>query len=135
MPGVVYQARFTSFPVQEDDHSFTVCRYVERNPLRANLVARAKQRRWSSLWHRLHATPVPWLSDGPLPWPAYGTEYVNGAETDDDLAAVRRSVIRGAPFGNEPWQGQPAAALGLESALRRQGRPKKVEESSMENPT
>jgi putative transposase len=58
-PGPLYQGRFKSFPVLEDDHFFTLCRYVERNPLRANLVARAKQWRWSSLWHRSHTTGVP----------------------------------------------------------------------------
>ncbi len=29
--GHVYQGRFKSFPVQEDDHFYTVARYVERN--------------------------------------------------------------------------------------------------------
>lgn len=37
--GHVYQGRFKSFPIQDDDHFHTVCRYVERNALRANLVA------------------------------------------------------------------------------------------------
>ena len=46
--GHLYQGRFKSFPVQEDDHYFTVCRYVERNPLRANLVKRAEDWQWSS---------------------------------------------------------------------------------------
>ena len=32
--GPVYQGRFRSFPVQADDHFFTLCRYVERNALR-----------------------------------------------------------------------------------------------------
>ncbi|HEV3084810.1 MAG TPA: transposase, partial [Gemmataceae bacterium] len=32
--GPAYQGRFKSFPVQEDDHLLTVCRYVERNALR-----------------------------------------------------------------------------------------------------
>ena len=36
--GHVYQGRFKSFPVQEDEHFYTVCRYVERNALRAKLV-------------------------------------------------------------------------------------------------
>jgi hypothetical protein len=40
--GPVYQGRFKSFSVQDDEHLLTVCRYVERNPLRANLVARAE---------------------------------------------------------------------------------------------
>src|SRR6516162_7631726 len=64
--GPLYEGRFRSFPVQEDDHFFTVCRYVERNPLRAKLVTRAEQWRWSSLWHRCQATGVPWLGEWPL---------------------------------------------------------------------
>src|SRR3954466_10030150 len=39
--GHVYQGRFKSFPIQEDDHFYTAARYVERNALRANLVRRA----------------------------------------------------------------------------------------------
>jgi len=31
--GHVYQGRFKSFPVQEDDHFYSACRYVERNAL------------------------------------------------------------------------------------------------------
>lgn len=37
-PGPLYQARFTSFPVDTVEHLLTVCRDVERNALRANLV-------------------------------------------------------------------------------------------------
>jgi putative transposase len=124
--GPLYQGRFKSFPIQEDDHFFTVCRYVERNPLRANLVARAEDWRWSSLWHRVQATQVPWLSEGPLALPSHWTRHVNAAQTEAELAALRRSVSRGAPFGDDSWQAKTAAALGLESALRRQGRPKKT---------
>ena len=40
--GHLYQGRFKSFPVQSDAHFLTVCRYVERNALRANLVACAE---------------------------------------------------------------------------------------------
>jgi putative transposase len=38
----LYQGRYKSFPVQSDEHLMTVCRYVERNALRANLVPRAE---------------------------------------------------------------------------------------------
>ena len=34
--GPLYQGRFKSFPIQEDDHLWAVLRYVERNALRAN---------------------------------------------------------------------------------------------------
>ncbi len=39
--GHIYQGRFKSFPVAEDDYFLTLCRYVEANALRGNLV-----------WHR-----------------------------------------------------------------------------------
>ena len=48
--GHVYQGRFKSFPVQDDDHFCTVSRYVERNALRANLVERAEDWRCGSLY-------------------------------------------------------------------------------------
>ena len=50
--GPLYQGRFKSFPVQEDGHFLTVCRYVEGNARRANLVKRAEQWHWGSLWAR-----------------------------------------------------------------------------------
>ena len=40
--GHLYQGRFKSFPIQGDEHLYTVLRYVERNPVRANLVAQAE---------------------------------------------------------------------------------------------
>ena len=126
--GPVYQGRFKSFPVQADDHFFSVCRYVERNALRAKLAARAENWRWSSLWHRSHATQVAWLSEWPLPVPERWLQYVNKPETESELAAVRRSVVRGAPYGDEVWEQQTAKSLGLESALRRPGRPRKKKE-------
>jgi REP element-mobilizing transposase RayT len=52
--GHAYQGRFKSFPVQEDDYFLTVCRYVERNALRAGLVPRAEAWRWGSLWRWRH---------------------------------------------------------------------------------
>ena len=40
--GPLYQGRFKSFPVQSDEHVRQVCRYVERNALRAKLVEKAR---------------------------------------------------------------------------------------------
>ena len=36
--GHVWQGRYKAFPVQDDDHSVGVLRYVERNALRAEMV-------------------------------------------------------------------------------------------------
>jgi putative transposase len=52
--GHVDQDRFKAFPVQNDDHFYTIFRYVERNPVRAGLVTRAEDWTWSSAWARCH---------------------------------------------------------------------------------
>jgi putative transposase len=39
--GHLYQGRYKSFPIEGDEHFYQVARYVERNALRASLVARA----------------------------------------------------------------------------------------------
>ena len=133
--GPLYQGRFKSFPVQQNQHYFTWCRSVERNPQRAQLVVRAEQWRWSSLWHRVKHTQAPWLRAGPLAWPEGWTEHANTVETAGELEALRRSVLRGAPFGDEAWQKQTAVVLGLESSLRRLGRPNKLQGDFKENLT
>src|SRR5947199_6709818 len=102
--GPLYQGRFKSFPIQRDEHLLTAMRYVERNPLRANLVERAEQWRWSSLWQRVQTTGVPWLADWPIPLPAGWTRHANKPQTESAVRVLRTCVARGMPFGDEVWQ-------------------------------
>ena len=125
--GHLYQGRFKSFPLQDDEHLFTVCRYVERNALRANRVQRAEDWRWGSLyrWHQGSAKEKALLAAWPLRRLAGWVEAVNAPQTEAELAALRRAVNRGCPFGETLWSDQIVRRLGLESTLRPQGRPKK----------
>jgi putative transposase len=124
--GHLYQGRFKSFPVQYDGHFLTVCRYVERNALRANLVKRAEDWRWSSLyrWFSGTAAEKELLSAWPLRRNAGWLEHVNSPQTEAELSAIRRSVNRGSPFGDETWATTATRKLGLEITTRPQGRPK-----------
>jgi putative transposase len=127
--GHLYQGRFKSFPVQSDEHFLTVCRYVERNALRANLVERAEDWRWGSLWARRARDeadrPVltPWPIDRPRDW----TARVNRPFGPKEEEAILRSIRRGQPFGSASWQAEVSARLGLESVFRPRGRPRKQE--------
>ena len=123
--GPVYQGRFQSFPLQEDEHLWTAQRYVERHALRAALVRRAQDWRWSSLWLRVRGHGGALLDEGPLPLPAEWAACVNQPQTGGELEALRRSVVRGCPFGEASWVERTAQRLGLETTLRLPGRPKK----------
>jgi len=94
-------------------------RYVERNPLRANMVDEADAWRWSSLWHRTHRNRAGLVDAGPVALPRRWRQHVQSPQTE----ALRRSVLRGSPIGDADWQQRTAKQLGLESTLRPRGRP------------
>ena len=118
--GAVYQGRFKAIPVQTERYFLWVCRYVERNALRANLVERAETWRWSSLWQRQNGGDGPPLSSWPIAIPSDWVTYVNSPQTDGELDAFRRAVNLGQPFGDEEW----LKVIGHEGP-RRRGRPPK----------
>jgi putative transposase len=121
--GHIWQGRFRAFPIQEDDHLLTVLRYIERNPVRAVLVERAQDWRWSSAWLPPRATPI--LDPWPIPRPSNWLEWVNEPQTEAEVERLRECLRRGRPFGDGVWMEATAKRLGLESSLRPQGRPRK----------
>ena len=126
--GHVYQGTYKSFPVQTDEHFLAVARYVERNALRANLVEKAQDWQWCSLWRRDHpevVDDVPVLAAWPVPCPSHWKRLVNQPQNQKELEALRASVQRGRPYGSARWQHRTAARLGLESTFRSRGRPRK----------
>ena len=127
--GHLYQGTYKSFPIEEDDHLYTVLRYVERNAVRPTMVERAEDWKWNSLWRWLHPTEhqeKPVLCPWPIPRPNNWIRRVNQALTRKELEAVQTSVTRGRPFGSISWQEATAKQLGLESTFRNRGRPKKM---------
>lgn len=122
--GHIWQGRFKAFPVQHDIHFLRVLRYVERNPVRAGLVSRAEDWRWSSL-HPLGLRQVTrLLAPGPVPRPGNWLAIVNHEEPAQDVGRLRTCVNRCRPFGSSSWVEQMVARLGLESALHPRGRPR-----------
>ncbi|HXE55943.1 MAG TPA: transposase [Tepidisphaeraceae bacterium] len=127
--GALYGARFKSFAVREDEHFLKVCRYVERNPLRARLADRAGQWPWGSLHKRDRGckhTPgrAELLDDWPVDRPRDWVRWVNCPESQGDLDAVRNCARRERPYGDDAWARKIAKRLGSEQSLRPRGRPR-----------
>jgi len=85
--GHLYQGRYKSFPIENDEHFYQVVRYVERNALRAKMVRRAENWRFCSLWRRVNGE-TDLLSDWPLPRPRSWLQYVNQAQSEAELQAI-----------------------------------------------
>jgi putative transposase len=125
--GHLYQGRFKSFPVQNDQHLLTLCRYVERNPLAAKLVKRAEHWPWSSLWRRQNGDEnqntllTAWPVNRPRDW----TQIVNEPMSDGETSQIKTSLIRNRPMGTPAWIKKTASRLHLDHTLRNEGRPQK----------
>ena len=126
--GPLYQGRFKSLPVQEDAHLLTLLRYVQRNPLRAQLVARAGDWRWAGEWVRRHGPAElrgilnPWPVDRPRAW----ASWVDQPQSPAEVEALRTCIRRSRPLGDQAWTPRTAARLELDWTLRPRGRPSKA---------
>jgi len=97
--GHVWQGRYKSFLIKEDDHLLMVMRYVERNPVRAGLVTNATDWPWSSHRESVGTKARDLLDDGPIDLPDGWASYVDMPLIESELARLRRSVRRQAPYG------------------------------------
>jgi putative transposase len=122
--GHVWQGRFRSFVVQQDDHLLNLMRYVENNPVRSGLVDSALEWHWSSHAERLGKKPRDLADSPPLELPEDWDRYVGMPLTGGELERLRQSVNRQSPYGNPLWQFQVCEELGLESTIRPKGRPR-----------
>jgi putative transposase len=85
--GHVFQGRFKSQIVQREGYLLALCRYVARNPVRANLVARAEDWQWSSYAATIGVrTPPAFLDPAP-------TLRLFGEGTDTELQGHFRKYV------------------------------------------
>jgi putative transposase len=132
--GHVWQGRFKSPVIQNDEHLLTVLRYIEANPLRAGIVENAADYRWSS--YLLHGTGAAdalvdrlstyeELSPNPKTRQRKWALKVHQPLEEATLARVRLSTASGLPMGAKAWVDRLAKRLDLDLTIRPRGRPRK----------
>lgn len=121
--------------IQNDEHLLSVLRYIEANPLRAEIVSRAEDYPWSS--YRLHGCGEadelldrlvnyeqlsPHASGRHRAW----QKLVHRPIEEQTLSAIRRSSATGLPYGQKAWVNRLAKRLDLDLTMRPRGRPRKA---------
>ena len=125
--GHLYQGRYKSFLCEEDKYFLQLVRYVERNPLRANLVDKADTWQWGSIYRRMRGSPEQKkiLSEWPVRVPSDYPSFLNEPQTLVELESIRIAMRRGNPFGSEMWMDNAVKKFNLETTTKPRGRPKK----------
>ena len=107
--GHLWQGRYKSFAVQNDDYFLTVTRYVEGNPVRAELVESAVDWVWSSHRERCGLEAGSLLESLPISFAGDWTSFVDTPLTASELARVKKQLNRQATDGQGTAQGTGSA--------------------------
>ena len=129
--GTLWDGRFRSCLVQDSRYVLACYRYIERNPVRANMVNHPIEYPWSSYATNATGKSLPWLtphgeylglaSDGDKRQAAYRGLFES--ELDQQLLrAIRVSTHGGYAIGSSRFREEIKCALKLRATARGPGR-------------
>ncbi|NKF28374.1 transposase [Pseudomonas sp. BGM005] len=133
--GTLWERRYQSSVVQSDTYLLACGRYIELNLVRARVVARAEDYRWSSFAPRLcDFSESTWLDKDPCfmeprPTDAKRREryksFVEMATPTNELQLIRGARRRGQLTGNLKFVDEIENITGRRIQFRDRGRPEK----------
>jgi putative transposase len=110
--GHLFQSRFASV-VLDDTHLIRAVRYVSLNPVRAGLVSRPEEWKWSSVRAHLSGVDDMLVTVRPVLERVPHLKDLLKAGTEEDFSELRRAETTGRPLG------APEFVTGLENLLGR----------------
>lgn len=132
--GTLWEGRFKSNLVETESYLLTCCRYIELNPVRAGMVERPEQYRWSSHSHNADGERNSLITEHPR-YTALGRDRKQrqiayrglfGVEPNpDQLKKFRACLQTGTPLGNDRFRDEIERTLGCKVGKSSRGRPRK----------
>ena len=132
--GTLFEGRFKSCLVSTDSHVLRVCRYIERNPVRAAMAPRAEDYRWSSVHASLASADDPLITPhgaylalgGPAERAAWYREWLQEGLGAGVEQRIRDHLQQERALGHPQFQAMVARTLNRPAAVRPRGRPRKT---------
>jgi putative transposase len=133
--GSIWEGRYKASLIQKEAYLLTVMRYIELNPVRANMVELPGHYRWSSFCHnsgereisfvKPHATYLSLGANTQEIANAYMSLFSCHIELED-IDRIRESWITGTPLGSDAFREKVELQLQCKVGFARRGRPVKV---------
>ena len=137
--GTLWEGRYRATVIDSERYMLTVMRYIELNPVRADMVAHPRDYPWSSYAHNAGGEAgknVDWL----VPHRVYlrlgrtvedrqeaYRQLFKAAVPKEELTAIRNSTQKGWALGSKRFVKKVEAVSQRRAASKGVGRPKKIE--------
>ena len=125
--GRIWQNRFFSCVVENEQYLWAVARYIERNPLKPGMAASVEDYRWSSAKAHVKGTQDSVLSADSWLSPQERSAYAAFVCLEDDETdnIIRRATKSGRPVGSESFIDGLEIQLNQTLKPKKPGRPRK----------
>lgn len=130
--GTLWEGRYKSSPVQATEYLLACCRYIELNPVRADIASDPADYPWSSFRLRLAGATDRWL-DLDSRYLALGDresvrqeryrQFLRDATPDGEANLIREAIQRCRLTGTDRFTEEIAAITGRRIERRGRGRP------------
>ncbi len=134
--GTIWEGRFKSCLVDSDNYLFALYKYIEMNPVKANLVAHAAEYKWSSYRHNAlgqndkliseHALYSDLGSDVDQRCKAYKGIF-NQPNSDNQESQISNATLRGEVYGSDAFHQEISASISRPTKLSLHGGDRKSE--------
>lgn len=132
--GTLWSGRFKSSVIDADCYLMACLRYIELNPVRAGLVNRPEDYRWSSYSQRIGLCDESWIDSDPVTaglGPTIGArrhayaKYVGEHVAEAEYTLIRNAVRRNQLTGGHRFVDEIERRTGIRVENRGRGRPGK----------
>ena len=132
--GSLWEGRYKASLIHDEEYLLTCMRYIELNPVRANMVKNPSQYRWSSYRANAQGKENKIITPHPI-YLALGKSKASRLEAyrtlfkahidDNDLKDIRAAWQTGTPLGNDYFREKVERKLKSKVGQARRGRPYK----------
>jgi len=130
--GTLWEGRYKASLVHDDDYLLTCMRYIELNPVRADMVNHPREYRWSSYRANAEGREDPLITPHRL-YLALGRTIAQRKEAyralfkahidEENMKQIRSAWQTGTPLGNDRFKAKVEAKLKTKVGHARRGRP------------
>jgi putative transposase len=132
--GSLWQGRYKATVIDSEQYFMTCSRYIESNPVRANMVGNPADYPWSSYPHHIGVKADTLITEHSLYWSLGNTpfereasykELVDQALSDDAIATLSATTAKGWILGGDKFKAAMEQQIKRRVSPNKKGRPTK----------